>query len=275
MLKKTIKYNENDMFINFPLERSGEFLGYQQEIDSYTQIKSSESINDVTDGEVIRFKKASNNLSLNAYFWYSLGNNYLNEYKAIGITYSDSQYSNPNYLNSFYILDFYDSYKPYEQKKIFTTYLTKLGNNNYQKYSRYGNVNIKDKNVSAYYIKEDSQIFYITPPAYFFSSSGDNPVMYLRLSFYNASNGELISFVNSNYGSNPYDPYTAYFLIHFNLKNGTWYYGGNENIVAYQNIKSEDYNNKMNNTFDNFDNLKQNYPDGNVFDYKTRNYENE
>ena len=109
-----------------------------------------------------------------------------------------------------------------------------------------------------------------------------NSTLYLRISFYNAKTGKVsvfYNFDNSNYTS----PEKMYFKVDFSHENGIYNIdtnsntGNNPNIAAYELGYNSNklYLNKYNKTFDNYNNLQQNYPTGNTFNYETATYTTE
>lgn len=128
-LRKKIKNNNTDNFINVPLIISNDFVGHQQEINKFTETETNKHINDVNDGETRRFK-SNKDFKLNTYFYNEDNESFVNEFQIKGISYEDSNTLTSKYTNSFFIFDFFDSSKPQEQTKIFTTYFTKLNNGN-------------------------------------------------------------------------------------------------------------------------------------------------
>ena len=258
------------MNITFPISGTEEYLGYQQEIDNFTQIKSAESINNVTDHEVVRYEiEPSDNRIITFNFFYS-NQSWKPEYTTAGFTEKEVSGGSLNYLNSFYILDFFDTIKSTNQTKLFTTYLTKLNKNNVVNENDRDRINNND---SEYRFNENFQLSYLNLPNWH-----DSNIAYLRISFYNAKTGIISVFYNND---NQY--YTTsqkmYFTIVFDKINWTYQIntnsntGSNPKIIATELVESTDYLERYNKTFDNLDNLDQNYPDGNTFNINDGKYD--
>lgn len=276
LIKKEIKFNGGDLNIKFPIGGSNEYLGYQEEVDEYTKVKSDENITPINDDEIIRFKPSLSN-RLYVTFYFSGGTpQYLPLYGAIGITSNDSKNLKPAYLKSFYILDFFDSPKTGEQNLLTRTYMTKLN---------YGNIPIPQfdtldiSNSSFYDVTKYSQIYYINLPKWFYNKSETIFHVYMRLSFYDAKNGRYHMFYNGDYDVGDLSPNKMYFPVVVS-KNGNIYKYNTQSMTTVPRsinaveIKSEEFIKKYNNTFNKFKNLGQNFPQGNVFDYNVGNYEN-
>lgn len=278
LIRKKIKYNDENMFIDFPISISDGFTGYQQEIKSFRDEKTQESINETRDGEIKRFSSSFDLYFLNFLFFNNNSNDYLNEYNTIGISYEDSFNQSDNYLNSFYIFDFFDTYKSQEQTKIYTSYLTKLNYNNFLTYFDTDEDDInRNYNVSSYWVTEYSQVRYFDIPQWYVNEQNDVFDMYLRIGFYNADNGKVIIFRNGSYSENTSSPQKLYFKVRFN-KNDMKYVFLNtidkhiDFINSYEFRLSPGYLNQINNSFENSDNFKQNYPSGKVFNFEDGQY---
>ena len=140
IIKETIKFNNLDINLKFPLSLGDNLLGYQQEVDNQVAATETALINPVVDTEVRKFIYNSSVSATNLKFYFNFFTNAVSFINA-GFTYSEIITSNVKLLNSFFILDFYDTYNSNTQTKIFTTYLTKiLGSNgntpNYKIFSK-------------------------------------------------------------------------------------------------------------------------------------------
>ena len=91
------------MNITFPISGTEEYLGYQQEIDNFTQIKSAESINDVTDHEVVRYEIEPSDNRIITFNFFDGNQSWKPEYVTAGFTEEEVSGGTLNYLNSFYI----------------------------------------------------------------------------------------------------------------------------------------------------------------------------
>jgi hypothetical protein len=260
IIKEKIKYNGLDLNFNFNLDSKDDFLDYQQEIDTLTQVISNSSINSSVDQEVRRFK-ISTSTNLNFYLYNITGNTYANNLYATGFNSNEIQYSNNNVLNSFFILDFYDSIDINTQNRIFTSYMTI----------------INQTNASTTYILNTSnsnQFCYLyVPLSYINIQTGSTITGYTKFSFYNAKTGSVKLFYNQDNGNLTNNERMLFKTI-LNLTNKTWSFNTTSfpNIYADEEIKSTAYINRINAAVPKFNNKQQLYPTGNTFNYKTGTY---
>ncbi len=161
-------------------------------------------------------------------------------------------------LNSFFILDFYNTYDINTQTKIFTTYLTKIG----------------DKSQYTINASTNNQLYNLyVPVSYIELQTGTTTNGYAKFTFYNAKYGNTVLFYNQdNVGIST--PEKMYFKIKLDLVNKTWEIIGTSapNINAKQLANSTQYNDRINNTITNINNVRQNYPSGNTYQYSGNSY---
>jgi len=255
LIRKKIKPTGNDLNIQIPLSNESEFSGYQQEINDYTNIQTANSINDVTDGEVFKFTNTNGyNKSMEFTFEDFLG----------GFTIDDISKEKLNYLNSFYILDFFDSYSPINQTKIFSTYLTNLDRYSFRIFEFQPSFQLFNLFVPIGYLDKNK----ITDDGKY--------IGYCRFSFYNGKTGNIQIFYNNDDKSKS-TPEKIHVKTEFNLFNGTWEFNS-RSIINGLRLKleeltnSQEYIERINNTVENYDNLQQNYPNNNTFDFETGEY---
>lgn len=256
LIKKNIKYTGNDLNIQIPINVNLEHTGYQQEIDEFTSIKTNNSINDATDGEVFKFKYGSDNKKIEFTFDESLG----------GFTTNDITNESLSYLNSFYIFDFFDSISPNNQTKIFSTYLT----------------NFNKDSFTLYEFSPSFQIYNLfIPIGYLDVNEIDNNekyTAYCRFSFFNAKTGNIQIFYNEDNESKTTSE-KIFVKTEFDLNNRTWRFIS-ESIIEGSTLylkeltDSQEYTERINNTIEKYDNLQQNYPDNTTFNYQTGKYIN-
>jgi len=256
LIKKKIKPTGNDLNIQIPFNNESEFSGYQQEINDYTNIQTNNSINDATDGEVFKFKNInghSKNLQFDFDGLYD------------GFTFDERFNEDLNYLNSFYILDFFDSISPNNQTKIFSSYLT----------------NFSWYNFNYFEFKPSFQIYNLYFPIGKINSkkiinAGGLYNAYCRFSFYNAKTGNIKIFYNED---NEFKSTSEKIFVKtkFNLNFRDWWFIS-QSIINGSRLKlkelmdSQKYIERINNTVENYDNLQQNYPNDNTFDFETGQY---
>lgn len=272
IIKKKIRFTGNDLNIQFPVEKDLEYTGYQQEIDDYTNIKTANSINDATDGEVSKF--SLDNEYANRYLAFEFSNNdgtlWRPNYNFVGFSDNEITAESLSFLNSFYIMDFFDSTSPIEQTKIFSAYITNLNVSRIQQ---------RSYPQSEYQFNDEFQLFELQIPlGYLNISNNDTYTGHSRFTFYNGKTGEIIVFFNKDYESKT-TPDRMFFKTELDLQNKTWRFltpsfqdVSNSTMYAKQLINSEEYIERFNDTFENFENLQQNYPDGNAFNYENGQY---
>jgi len=270
IIKEKIKYDGNDMKIQISLDSNNNFTGFQEEINEFTKLQTDSSINEANDGEVKKFKlKTSAQTKTMNFRFYLSGDTWNPWFTTAGFTEDDINLKRQNFLNSFFILDFFDTYNPLTQTKIFSSYLTKLFLNN------------KDDivNYSIFNLLPTTQLFNLYIPLN--NITFDNNIFYgyTRFSFYNAKTGKISVFFNQD-NQNLNTAERMYFKTKLNLDDKTWDFitptmQNDEpfEIIAKELHNSTEYIERYNDTFNNFDNLQQNYPIGNVFNYETGNYE--
>lgn len=265
IIKERIKFNNQDINLKISLSGSNKISGYQQEIDNITEETKDDLINPIIDNEVSRFSYVSGEglTFLNYHFGTSLPS--VNFTKA-GFSSSEIESGDNTLLNSFFILDFYDSFNSYTQTKIFTNYLTKVLGGQTQ-----GGTPIPYYIINSGYINQFYH-WYI-PKSYLDKQTGTTVTAYVKFSFYNAKTGRLILFYNKD-NDTLTTPELMYFKTTLNLTDMTWKFVlASAYVRAYEVSSNSAYVSKANNTIENFDNQKQNYPDGNVFNTETGDYD--
>ena len=263
--KEKILFNGLDMNLKIQLNSNERFNGIQQEIDSFTKIKSEQQINNITDGEVKRFSLGTSNQKISFYF--SGDSFFQTSFITAGFTSDEINALNNKFTNSFFILDFFDSFSTTEQTKIFSTYLTKLDSNNQN----------NNPQISVYELNNKFQWYYLNIPNNYIDNFNDYITGYSRFSFYNAKIGKILVF--NNYDNNSFTtPEKMYVKTKINLNTKEWYFLNSSdnsiltNVILTQLSGSEQYVNRYNETFDNFDNLQQTYPTGLTFNYSGGTY---
>ena len=239
------------------------FTEYGEDIDNLTQFTVLGLVNPVIDGEVRRFKLnpiPNSYITLIFKFYNVTATTYQTLLTAAGFTTNEINNNDLNILNSFFILDFYDTFDLNSQAKIFTTYLTKL--NNLLIYT----IGVSNSNqLYPWYIP----LSYILPNA----QTGSTAIGYVKLSFYNAKTGNITPFYNQDNESLT-TPERIFFKVQLDLINMTWKFltASYPTITAKEIANNVLYIDKVNNTVDSMDNLQQNPPSGNTYNYKTNTY---
>lgn len=291
-ISETIKFNNLDINLKISLGGNNDTIGSQQEIDNIVEITKQSLINPINDIEVRRFNYKPIIEPANLQFYFVNSNNeYANDFINAGFTTAEVSSISTRILNSFFILELYDSVDPNTQSRILSTYLTKIlgGTNTLPNYS----ITNAAKN----------QFYYLNIPLTFINKQNSSTInVYAKYSFYNAKysfynvkDGGISLFYNKQNADNPSlntTPEKMYFKIELDLINMTWSYitsntyspyGGYDgdnstiitNIVAYELPLNSAYVTRINNTVSNFDDKQQIYPNGNVFDDKNGTYRTE
>ena len=269
IIKEKIKYLGANMTLNFSLSSNDSFLGYQQEIDNLTEVVYLDLVNPEIDLEErkIKYKPNIGPLTLTFQFHDSLSNTFISSFHAAGFSANDISGSTTNMQNSFFILDFYDTYDTNTQVKIFTTYLTKLIGNDAIGNRIYTPVYVINTGIS-------NQLYYwYVPVSYMNAQTGSTVTGYTKFTFYNALSGKTALFYNSDNESLT-TAEKLYFKSIIDITGMTWNIltPSFPNIVAKQLYTSPQYNQRVDNTITNFNNEAQNYPSGNSFNYLTGTY---
>jgi hypothetical protein len=256
----TIGFTGTTINLTISLSSNDNLIEYQQEIDRLTQFTTLDLVNPVTDSEKKRFKLNPNptpDITLNFQFYSTITNTYLNSFLFAGFTGNEIATSSDNLLNSFFILDFYDTFDINSQTKIFTTYLTKLlVPVNGITYSQYSIGTSNNNQLYRWYV----------PLSYIESQTGSTAIGYVKLSFYNAKTGNITTFFNAD-NINLTTPEYMFFKTELDLINMTWkfltplYPAINAKEIANNQL----FIDKANNTVENKDDLQQNPPTGNTF----------
>jgi hypothetical protein len=246
----------NFVGIKIPLSSSNDFTGLQQEIDSLTSFTAIDLVNPVTDAETRKYKIEIINPVVTVKFgFYSTPiSNWFDNFIIAGFTFNESTKNATNFLNSFFILDLFDTYDVNTQIKLFTTYLTKKGN------SASSDFSITGSNNQFYY-------WYI-PVSYIEAQTGTTSTGYTRFIFYNAKSGKTTIFYNSDNAALKTSE-RMHFKVIFNHVNRTWKFEtvSYPNIIAREMINNQAFADKVNNTVDTVNNLQQQPPSGNTFTY--------
>jgi len=268
IIKETILFNNLDININFPIDSNSELYGYQQEIDNEVISAKATSTNPIVDNEIRRYNYDGNAESARLVFYYSQYSNdiFTNTFIDAGFTANEIGGNNTKLLNSFFILDCYDSFDPNTQTKIFTTYLTKVLDGE-------TDTNIK---IPKYIINSliTNQFYYWQIPlSYINEQSFSEVTVYIKFSFYNAKTGVINLFYNQD-NKDLTTPEKMYFKAVLNLALMTWRFDvlSFPYIKAYQVNTNSAYAKRTNNTISNFDNKQQNYPTGSILNKETGTY---
>ena len=262
IIKERILNTGTDMNLKINLGSHDNFFGYQQEIDGLTQVTTNNLINPPTDMEVVRFAMTADVISTK--FSFSFYQAISSPQRKANYTYagftSGADPSGKAKQNSFYIMDFYDSYDVYTQRKIFSTYLTKLGTTPSSLYT------VDSKS---------DQLFYWSIPRYYLNEqTGTTCIAYVRFTFINALLGETTLFYNNLASISFKSAEKMHFKVESDLRKKTWTVLNTtlSTIYAYELAGSTAYINRINDTYPKTKDIQQKYPSGNTFNYVTGDY---
>ena len=252
--------------IKFGLSTNDGFSGLQQEIDNLTQNTSDDLINSPIDVEVrkIAYELTSGPLKLQFNFHVGSANSFGTLFENAGFTINEITMKSSNILNSFFIMDFYDSYDINNQVKIFTTYLTKI---------TAGTTGTVEP-ISEYSLgSSPNQLYYWYVPVAYLTGSTING--YVKFSFYNAKTGRVQPFYNYD-NESLISSQKLFFNATINVNNKTWniYTPATHAkvVIARELWNSPEYTEKVDKSIVSMKNESQNYPSGNSFDYVTGKY---
>lgn len=250
--KYLLKSGDNQLNLKINLGLNNSFVGYQQEIDDYINIASVDLINETIDPELRRFKYSNENPSYNE--------NIILDFNFTTPPFSNSEISGDTsyVLNSFFIMEVYDSFNENQNTKLSVNYLTKdfTGTTQY-------NLNKIDR----------AQFYYLyIPESFILQQTGTTFNIYSRFLFYNAKSGNTSVFYNQYVSPNT-DEYT-YFNIMVNNDRKTWKFVELTNTLSINQIPetNSSFINKINTNITSFNNKKQYYPSGQTFNYEVQNY---
>jgi len=257
MLKQKVKLNNRDVNIRISLGSSNNLGGYQQEINNLTSFNSLDIVNPVEDEEVRRFEYMFNNLNdIRFAFHVPESNTFEPSLTQSGFLESDINNGNRAIQNSFYLVDFYDTFNKFSQTKIFSNYNSKIieeirgistsrrrrgsteDDNGRRRRGDSGDEDsgIDITNLTIYRINRASQFFFINIPVWYIDSiksgefsgynygygdNGNSVIIYTKFLFYNAKTGRIVSFYNADNATLTTDE-RYYVKTEINLDNFTW-----------------------------------------------------
>lgn len=257
LIRENILSTTGDTYIKIPIGGVNQTNGGQEAINTLMNDVSDGLINDVTDVDTRRFQYEASVSPQHIAFMFGNSTHY--SYTDAGFTNGEIEYGLSNFANSFFILDFYDSYNENTQTKIMRTYLTQ-------------------KKASATFdlgndLVNQATTLYI--PQWFINQSSTYEYIYFKIKFYNAKTGKVQLFYNQKYASDN-TTRRIYFRVGVNLVDRVWrlidIYTA-QSIVAKEITTSTAYTDKINNAITNKPNLQQVYPTGTTFNYETGGYE--
>jgi hypothetical protein len=258
IIREKLRSIGQNLSLRIGVSGNNDFTGYQQEIDNLTTFTSLDLVNPVVDVEERKFKLGPIvDVSFFTFYFFKSGA-YNTSFLNAGFTQSEIDNNSVKLLNSFFILDFYDTYDTNIQKKILTSYLTKLGNKPEYEVRASTNNQLYNWYIPVWYIQ---------------SQTGSTSTAYAKFTFYNAKSGTTTLFYNQD-NINLITAERMYFKVQLDLVNKMWKFVGTSapNMNAKQQINNTQYNSRINNTVTNTDSIMQNYPSGNTYQYTGNTY---
>lgn len=262
IIKIKILRNNQDNNIKFGLSNNVQVTGYQQEINEITDQTKKKLINPIIDDEITKFKFDGASRYIQFYFD---NDGTVYDYTDAGFTEDELNNNSKSFMNSFFILDMYDTYDVNTQTRIFRNYLTKLYDDaltNATPRPRYEFNKYKKFQLSELYL----------PKSYINTISGTTSTTYFKFMFFNGKTGDIYQFYNDGINSE-YSLEKMYFECELDLSDNTWSIpSATPYLNANRLLSTNAYSNKINDAVDDFKNLKQEYPTGDSFDIESGDY---
>lgn len=253
IIKERIRNNNQDVYLKIDLGVRNRLSGYQQEIDNLTEETKEELVNPVVDYEVERFKHLPSNVSVITFsFSNAAGTDHDETFIYAGFTSTEIEDADDDVLNSFFIMEVYDTTDNNTQTKLFTTYNTLILDGETS-----GGVPIPK-----YYVRDTTinQFFYQYVPKWFLDTqTGSTITVYSKFSFYSAKYGTVSLFYNPNEAAMSTD--RMYFKTYLYPNDMEWKFD-NYSLIPTELSPNNSYVSRVNDTFENFQNLQQNPPEG-------------
>lgn len=249
MLREKIKFNGQTQSIKISLSKENQLLGLQEDIDGFISNQNDESINEVVDGEKLRYLPQ---FSVDYDFLFNIGSgNFAGSLLAAGFTNADIDNRTDAVLKSFYIAQVYDSKDIDNQTLLHTSYYN-------------GFLWVIDNEENTTYDNLDSSIEftnYYLPNNIFDDDSVKT--LFVRFYFYNAKTGRLQLFFNNGNASSTTED-RLFFEIEVDPLTKKYNFNGVTELDIRE-INNTDYINKINNTLDSFEIQSPVTPAGKLF----------
>lgn len=271
-IKKKILKTNSSKFIRIGLNSSNDLLGFDNMINS---VDIDKYIEKPKNGEIVRYGynnvegELSQTLSLNFNFS-CVGEEGTSNLVCAGFTEEEILLKSTPILNSFFILDVYDSLEPHNRRKILSNYLTKVTSTK----ELYLSQDNKMPNTT-YALHSKNQLYYLNIPKHFISDNNEeNHIkLYGEFSFYSGKTGKIHRFVKSPNSTTKENHVVE---ISLNVADKTWRFNDYQNSLNLYSISLDSiYSTKVNNTIKNKEVKSQVYPIGDTFDILDATYKNE
>lgn len=251
-MKLKIKLSNNDKNIIIPIGGVNNLLGYDDDVASLVENKTTTSINGVSDLEVKRFGSLFANpatFDINFFFWNGFGFTIFLaplDFAANGLTSSSDEAR-----NSFYIIQIFDTFDEATQTKLHTGY-----------FNGYDFTERSTSGLSTVYkVNNDLTEFLNLYINNSFLEGKVSPLdVYAKFFFYSAQSGKFYPFASI---STPTKQEDIYVKLSLNLNINSYTFSGS-NINLFE-ITNPAYATSINDTATSLPVQKTSYPTGNTF----------
>ena len=275
--KEKLVLTNEDINIKINIGGINDLLGIDEEIDNFSVETQKKSINPVSDNEVKTFKHGKTADFIMEFYSLTVSPPYYWSNIFTHAGFSDSEIINYDLSlrNSFFILDFFDTYITNERIKIFTKYYTKIAD-----IGEPYDITQHEKIVQ---ITNNHQLNHIQIPHNFLSNfTEDEITIYMRVLFYNGKTGNLIPFYNIQYFNESENKFTIntekrmFFTVKLDQNNLHWWVE-NQDMTNHIHgrefyVDNSEYLEKLNKTNKNIKTIKPGYPIKQYFKYEDGTY---
>lgn len=251
IIKEKIRFNNQNVSIKLNLSNKNNLIGLQQSINNFIEQETGLSINPASDGEKFRYLPTEN-VTYSFNFFNQDGASFSNSLLNASFTIDEITGRSDSVIRSFYIVQIYDNFDSDNQTLLHSGYYNGfswvLENGSNSVYS------LLDSNTefTNYYFAND----------FIENLTGSTTTLYARFYFYNAKTGSLQVFINEE-NENLTTEQKLYFELSLNIVNKTYTYE-NSTLLIKETTNTE-FINKINNTLTSFNNERQVFPTGNLF----------
>jgi hypothetical protein len=239
-MKLQIKLSSNDKMLTIPIVGRNNMLGYDDDVESIVNSQTNNAINNVSDGEVRRFKPSD---LYNIQFLFFDGSSYQ---PLLPPEFNNNDLGTDAINGSFYLIQLYNTFDGNTQKKYHTGYFNGYDFGDLDTNYTYNS----DLEFSNFYLSQD-----------FINSLTGVTEVFVRFSFYSAKSGKFYSFFNDNLTLNNEEK-----LYHkITIDPNTFTYEFPYSTIRSREIINADYNTLINNTANLVNIEKPTYPTGNTF----------
>lgn len=251
MKRLTLKIQNNDQNMIFPLKGINNLSGYDDDLLSTTSVETDKSINVTEDAETRRVLPISSK-PIQFQFWKSSTNSFVNQVAPDEFT-GTTDYNTVAAKNSFYVVQLYDSFRDESNSKKHTGYYNGFDFAKSNLFSTY--TYSADVEFSNLYIGQNVLD----------GLSGMTKDFYLKFLFYSAKSGKFYSFFNQNTPSVTTQE-MLYYKITINPNNLNYSFNPNYGTIILRELRNPVYDTFINNTVQSIPVEKPIYPSGNTFD---------